>query len=214
MNTVQNTPHHMYTVGDHIIHSLTEIEPDKCCRLTMLFHDMGKPAASFEDGEVRHFYGHAHVSVELGRGIMTRFLMAPAFRDRVLTLVKRHDDVVAANPRAVKRMLAKLGGDVDLFRSLCDLKKADALSQAPHCRGRADTAEELKRILDEILEANEAFSLKHLAINGHDVINLGATGGPTVGQALEATLEEVVDEQIPNEREALLSFVAQWLKQR
>lgn len=208
----QRTPYHIYDVLEHTAWVVQHTPPERLVRWAALLHDMGKPAAAFEDGEVRHFYGHAHVSVELGRGIMTRFLMSPAFRDRVLLLVRRHDDVVAPNQRAVKRMLAKLGGDVELFRALCDLKKADALSQAPHCRGRADAADELKLILEAVLAANEAFSLKHLAIDGHDVLKLGANAGPAVGKALEAALEAVVDEQVPNEREALLAFVSDWLE--
>lgn len=210
----QRTPYHIYDVLEHTAWVVQHTPPDRLVRWAALLHDMGKPAAAFEDGEVRHFYGHAHVSVDLGRGLMSRLLISPAFRDRVLLLVKRHDDLVAPNQRAVKRMLAKLGGDVELFRALCDLKKADALSQAPRCRERVAGAEELKRILDKVLEANEAFSLKQLAISGRDILELGIDAGPMVGKALEATLDAVVDEQIPNEREALLSFVANWLEQK
>ncbi len=209
----QRTPYHIYDVLEHSAWVVQNTPPDRLVRWAALIHDMGKPACAFEDGEVRHFYGHAHVSVELGRGIMTRFLMSPSFKDRVLLLVKRHDDVVKPNHRAVKRMLGKLGGDPDLFRSLCDLKRADALSQAPHCAARAETADELKGILESILAANEAFSLKQLAINGNDIMALGVKAGPVVGKVLEAALDAVVDEQVPNEREALLAFSENLLRQ-
>ena len=44
METEQETPHHMYSVGEHTLHALQNIRPDKVLRLTMFFHDMGKPA--------------------------------------------------------------------------------------------------------------------------------------------------------------------------
>lgn len=43
METEQNTPHHCYTVGEHILKSLTEIENDRLLRITMLLHDIAKP---------------------------------------------------------------------------------------------------------------------------------------------------------------------------
>ena len=42
METVQNNPHHCYNVGEHILHAMLEVEPDKVLRLGMLFHDIGK----------------------------------------------------------------------------------------------------------------------------------------------------------------------------
>ncbi len=205
----QRTPYHIYDVLEHTAWVVQHTPPERLVRWAALIHDMGKPAAAFEDGDVRHFYGHAHVSVDLGRALMTRFLMAPAFRDRVLTLVKHHDDVISPDTRAVKRVLGrKLGGDADLFRSLCDLKRADAFSQAPHCAPRAEVAQELKRVLDEILESKEAFSLRQLAVNGRDILSLGVEAGPRVGAILDAALEAVVEGDLPNEREALLAFAA------
>lgn len=43
METEQNTPHHCYNVGEHILKSLTEIENDRLLRITMLLHDIAKP---------------------------------------------------------------------------------------------------------------------------------------------------------------------------
>ena len=59
MQTAQNSPHHMYTVGEHTIQSLAQIESKKTLRLAMLFHDIGKPSCKTtgEDGQ-DHFYGH------------------------------------------------------------------------------------------------------------------------------------------------------------
>ena len=49
MKTDQNTPHHCYTVGEHILKSLLHVRADKVLRLTMLLHDIGKPVVKITD---------------------------------------------------------------------------------------------------------------------------------------------------------------------
>ncbi|WP_417052008.1 CCA tRNA nucleotidyltransferase [Ellagibacter isourolithinifaciens] len=205
----QHTPYHIYDVLEHTAHVVDGVPADRLVRWAALFHDMGKPACFFfgKNG-VGHFYGHANVSVMLARGIMSRLKMSPTFANRVLTLVKHHDEVVEPTPRAVKRMLARLDGDVELFCALCDLKRGDARGQAPHCAGRIDAAYELEKVLADIQKANEAFTLQSLAIDGRDVMVLGIPRGPEVGKALSRALDAVIDEKVPNEKGALLNYLS------
>ena len=63
----------------------------------------------------------------------------------------------------------------------------------------------IREILTEIKAENSCLSLKELAVNGHDLMALGYTG-KAVGQCLNALLEQVLDEKLPNEKEALLTF--------
>lgn len=211
----QKTPYHIYDVLEHTARVVDGVPAYPLVRWAALLHDMGKPAAFFTgpDG-VGHFYGHAHISVELARGVMRRLGMSSSFTERILELVERHDDDIAPTPKAVKRALARLGGDTELFAALCDLKRGDARAQAPHCIGRVALADELERILDGILAADEAFSLKQLAIDGRDVMALGVGQGPGVGEALHAALDAVIDGRAPNDRDALLALVAAWRDER
>ncbi|WP_302964770.1 CCA tRNA nucleotidyltransferase [uncultured Adlercreutzia sp.] len=206
----QVTKYHIYDVLEHTAWVVQHTPPKPLQRWSALFHDMGKPAAAFfeeRDGErVEHFYGHAAVSVVLAEGIMRRLPFPAWLRRDAPVLVRVHDDVVPASSRAVRRMLGRLGGRTDLFEALCDIKRADALAQAPFCAPRADTAEELRGILHEVLEAEEAFTVKQLAIGGEEVMALGVEAGPEVGRILDAALDAVIDGRLPNEREALLSF--------
>lgn len=204
----QKTPYHVYDVLEHTAYVMQNTPPYPLVRWAALFHDMGKPQAfSTDEAGVGHFYGHAALSMELAQSVMKRLKMPPSMISDVLALVKYHDDVVEPTPKAVKRMLGRLGGRTDLFRALCDLKRGDALAQAPHCRSRTAHADKLDRVLDAVLEAQEAFSLKDLAIKGDDLIALGIKPGPDIGRLLDGALEAVIDEQVPNERAALLSFV-------
>lgn len=205
----QCTPYHSYDVLEHTARAVAGTPPYPLVRWAALFHDMGKPGAFFKEETGRgHFYGHAKISVALTRGIMERLSFSPAFKERVLILVERHDEVYEPTPKAVKRALARVGGDVELFRALCDLKKGDASAQAPaYAAERMERADQLRRVLEEILAADEAFSLKHLAINGKDAMKAGIPQGPAIGDALNAALDDVIDERIPNDREALLAFL-------
>ena len=206
----QKTPYHIYDVWEHTAWAVQHSPNTTLSRWSALLHDAGKPAAFFtrEDG-VGHFYGHAALSCMLARSIMTRLGFSHATCDRVIELVKRHDDVIEPNPRAVKRALARMGGDAELFSALCALKRADSLSQAPQYASRVEAVNELERIMRDIIAANEAFSLKDLAINGHDILSLGVTPGPSVGMHLSETLDAVIDGHVANERDALLGFVSQ-----
>ncbi len=69
----QNTPHHRYDVAEHTIRAMKYVKRDKILRLTMLFHDMGKPSTKTTDENGRdHFKGHALVSEEIARKVLRR----------------------------------------------------------------------------------------------------------------------------------------------
>lgn len=210
----QRTPYHAYDVLEHTARAVGATPAYPLARWTALFHDMGKPAAFFTDADGRgHFYGHAKISVALAHGAMDRLGVAPSFRDKVLLLVQRHDDVLEASQRSVKRALARLGGDPQLFRALCDMKRADAAAQAPeYAQTRMEHAEQLRRVLEKILSDGEAFTLKSLNVNGRDAIKIGIPEGPAIGAALNAALDAVIDELVPNEQTALLKFLQEWKK--
>lgn len=204
----QRTPYHIYDVLEHTAFAMERMPPTRLGRWAALFHDMGKPAAAFIGPDGReHFYAHAQVSMALARGVMGRMQMSQGFQKKVLALVEHHDDAMEPTARSVKRMLARLGGDAELLRTLCHLKRADALAQAPFCAERAVLAEELEAILDDILAEGAAFSIRDLAISGRDLIGCGVPKGPRVGALLEEALEAVVDERVANEREALIELL-------
>ena len=73
METPQNNPHHCYTVGEHTLKGVSLIRRDRILRLTMLLHDIGKPAVRTTDEKgIDHFYGHPSVSREMAVQILRR----------------------------------------------------------------------------------------------------------------------------------------------
>ena len=211
----QHTRYHVHDVLEHTARVIDGAPASSLVRWAALLHDMGKPALFFMDANgVGHFYGHPLLSTQMARGVMARLALPSALRAQVLELVLCHDDDLLPTPRSVRRMLAGLGGDVELFRALCDLKRADAAGQAPHCRSRIAEIDEAEKVLDRILAAGDAFTLKRLAVDGRDAMELGVPEGPLVGEALGAALEAAVDGIVVNERDALRAFIAGWVAER
>ena len=205
-NCEQNTKYHIYDVLEHTAFVMQYAPADLTVRWAALCHDMGKPPASFrgEDG-VSHFYEHPKLSVALARPMLERLKMSPRFVDDVALLVRYHDHVVARSRKSIHRMMAKLQDRNDLFRGLCHLKVADSMAQAPEYHQRARDAALLLEAFNELQEQGEPFSVKDLAINGHDVIERGVPAGPSVGALLNRLFSEVSEGSVKNERDDLLA---------
>lgn len=64
-----------------------------------------------------------------------------------------------------------------------------------------------RALLEQVLENSPCLSLKELAVSGQDLLDAGVPEGPELGRRLQILLELVLEEKLPNEREALLGFV-------
>ena len=62
-------------------------------------------------------------------------------------------------------------------------------------------------IYGTILENNDCFSLKTLAINGNDMKQLGFQG-KEISENLQWILLQVIEEKLPNDREVLLKALS------
>ena len=199
----QHNPHHVFDVFEHTLHSLPYVKRQPVMRLTMLLHDVAKPNCfSLDDRGVGHFYGHAVQGAEMAREILTRLRLDKATIERVFTLIRLHDVQIEPTEKSVKHWLNKLGEET--FRQLLRVKAADNLAQRPDLSCRVEQLRQLEDKIDEILRERQCFSLKDLAVNGHDLIALGMPPGKGLGEALGRLLEEVMDGACPNEKEALL----------
>ena len=76
-----------------------------------------------------HFYGHAAAGAELADACLRRLRLDNALRERVVTLIRRHDLQLEPEPRLVKRWLGRLGPE--LFFQWTALAKADAGAKFP-----------------------------------------------------------------------------------
>lgn len=209
METPQNHPHHCYSVGEHLLHSMKEIAPVKELRLAMLLHDIGKPAVKTQDEEgIDHFHGHPEVSARMAEDILRRLRFDNDTISVVSRLILYHDygSGVMPDRRMVRRAMNKMGED--LLPMLIQVKQADILSQSGHCR--EEKLKQLERwnvLYQEIMEKRECVSIKSLAVTGRDLIALGMKPGPQLGDTLKSLLAIVLDHPELNEKEYLLSQV-------
>ena len=194
--------HHIYDVWEHTLHALEAVPGDLILRLTMLFHDIGKPDCfSLDENGLGHFYGHPARSAQLADELLRRLRCDNETRETVVRLVDWHDRPIALTEQGVARALRRLG-ERDL-RRLIQVKRADNLAQAPAYWTRQQELDLGEQLLEQVLAQNACFSLKQLAVNGRDLLALGLRG-PAIGETLEALLNRVVDGELPNDREALL----------
>ena len=129
----------------------------------------------------------------------------------VCLLIRYHDKPLRPERSCLLNMMRLLSGEgVDtprLIDELMDLKRADTLGKAPSCFYYVETIEEMRSLAHGLLEAGEPYTLKMLAINGGDLIRAGVKPGPELGQLLNAALDAVIEDNVPNEREALLAHL-------
>lgn len=214
METAQNHPHHCYSVGEHILHSLQYVPADKVLRLAMLLHDIAKPVVLEVDEEgITHFHGHAQMGEEMAKTILRRLRMDNDTISKVSRLVRFHDygNGVEPNGRIVRRAVNKVGED--LFPSLLLVRKADILAQSDYKRAeKLQTLAAWENCFDEIRESGQCVSLKTLAINGRDLIEAGFAPGKQLGDILDALLQDVLENPENNTKEYLLDRALKTLK--
>ena len=205
----QHNHHHCYDVWEHTLHAVEAVPCDPILRCAMLLHDIGKPACfTMDEAGVGHFYGHGAISRELADGMLRRLKCGNELRESIVTLVDWHDREVQRTDKAVRRALRNLGEEN--LRRLIHIKRGDNLAQAPEYRHRQAEIDKAEAILDKLLAEDACFSLKQLAVNGRDAMQLGLKG-PAIGRALEGLLDDVVNGDLPNEREILLQKMKEFV---
>ena len=211
METPQNNPHHMYNVGEHLLHTLLEVRPDRSLRIAALLHDIAKPDTETKDSEgISHFHGHAEAGEERAAVILRRLKFDNDTINKVKKYVKYHDYKIEATPRAVRRALNKIGKEY--FYEVLELKKADMLAQSTYQREeKEENLRQVTALYKEILQKQECVSLKELAVTGKDIIELGVPQGKQLGAVLQSLLEEVLENPQHNTREYLSEKVKQMI---
>ena len=199
----QENPYHHLDVYAHTAETVAAIPAEPVLRLTMLFHDCGKPGCYTRDAEgIDHFRGHAPISALLAEQALTRLRYDNQTVKRVKELVLHHDDTLTPTDKCLKRLLNRFG-DVDAF-SLIAVQRADVMGQHPDKRDRLRELDGMSLRLQELLAEHCCYSLKDLAVNGKDLQEIGYSAGRELGDALFTLLEEVMDGDLPNERCSLL----------
>jgi len=170
-----------------------------------LFHDIGKQDTYSKDekGSV-HFYYHEAFSVRAAERIMERLRFSNLMKNKILRLIKNHMRILNLSQEtketALKRLVNQIGDETPLLVLL-------TLADKEGSRGI------LSIQIDEVVEGHclrilELFNEKDIVhpppfITGHDVMALGYSSGPRVGQILNFIRQKQVEGEIKNREEAL-----------
>ena len=209
---------HAYDVLEHTAHVCNAVEAFTAgvaslhLRWAALLHDIGKPACLSIDQYGRgHFYGHPILGAIMAERIMKRLGIPGDVTRPAVALIRYHDHVIRPTERSMRRTMALLeescpGRATTLAHELMDLKRGDAVSKQIKCAWHAVELDEMDKILTREQSKGATVRVTDLAIGGKDVIEaLGISPGPMVGMMLSELLQAVIDDEVKNTREALMT---------
>jgi len=198
-----------YHPDDIFMHSLKtcdEIKMELELRWSALLHDVGKRQMKKVVDEKVVFYNHEVVSAEQTEAILKRFKYSNRVIDKVKLLVRHHmfnlDET--ASDSAIGRFIRRVGREnVD---AILELRRADLSSRGVD--GVDEQVGKLRERIIEYIKKQDAFSIRDLKVNGHDVMKiLGLREGPEVGKVLRKLFNMVTSEPSLNDRERLIEIL-------
>lgn len=217
---------HKFDVLDHLFYACDGAPADKLnVRLAALFHDIGKPAAkkilheTVLDGEKNDgskkeietitFYNHEAFGEKITQKLMTRLKFSNDMISNVCHLVKEHMFHYESNwsEAAVRRFIIRV--KPECMEDLYDLRLADMYGMYNE---KVDVRYsesvklllELKARVEKELSKKTVLSLKSLAVNGRDLMQLGIPAGKELGRILKELLECVIEDPAMNNKERLI----------
>ena len=199
-------PPEFHPEGDVYVHTrlmLTLLKPDASLPLVLsvLFHDLGKPATRVVDetGRIR-FNGHEGVSSEISLRIMHRLRFSNEVIDAVLPAVRLHmsfKDVPNMRVATLKRMMAR-----PTFEEELELHRVDCLAS----HGMLDNH---AMLIAKREEFGRAPLIPEPLITGHDLIELGWKPGKRFAEALQAVQTRQLEGTLTSKEEALTWIAAE-----
>jgi len=193
-------PPEFHPEGDVFVHTrlmLTLLKPDASLPLVLsvLFHDLGKPATRVVDetGRIR-FNGHEGVSSEISLKIMHRLRFSNEMIDAVLPAVRLHmsfKDVPNMRVATLKRMMAR-----PTFEEELELHRVDCLSS----HGMLDNH---AMLITKREEFGRAPLIPVPLVTGHDLIALGWKPGPRFAEILSAVQTRQLEGTLTSREEGL-----------
>ena len=202
----QRSPHHAYDLITHTAHVVEGVPPTLPLRWAALLHDTGKVKTFTLDATGRgHLYGHAKDSAAIADDILRRLKAPTALREEVVPLIGRHMTRLQPDRKLLRRQVSKYG--FPMVEAQLALQQADMGSKGTVEDDGSAVFAEVRQLLADLKAEDACLSLKDLAVNGNDLMALGFQGR-AIGACLNRLLELVVEERLPNKKEALLAFAA------
>lgn len=200
----QKNQYHIYDVLEHSIRAVEQVKAEPALRFAALYHDTGKPdCMSIDENGIGHFYSHPKISKKYAELRTEKLKLSNALSDEIIFLVEHHDNFIKDEPHIIRKKLAKFGEQ--RFRNLIRLQKADCIARGTH-EEYLTYFIRLEKLVNEVINEKPCLTVKSLAVNGYDLINLGFKG-KQIGDILNKMLGFVIENPQDNRKEILLKLV-------
>jgi tRNA nucleotidyltransferase (CCA-adding enzyme) len=202
---VEQNKHHGESILLHNMLAADAIKkPDPILKLALLLHDVGKVKTKQFNPEINdyNFLGHETVGAKMAVKIMKRLKFSSDDIARVDNIIQHHMFYMTdeTKDKTIKRFMS-----LPEFKNILRARLADRKANLAK-KGIPYSFKKLVRRIRVIQTTKQPVTVKDLAINGKDLIDLGLKPGPLFGKFLNNALELVLEQPEQNQKEILLEF--------
>ena len=156
----------------------------------------------------KHMYWAAFLenieNAEAVKKILFELKSDNATRNNAYLLVKELKNPLPSSDEDIRWSLHRIGAD--LFCDYIEILKSD--KKNVNILDKIDTIENRYSL---ILKENHAYEISMLDITGKDLMDIGISKGPKIGEVLEFLLEKVIENPLNNEKSILLSLAKEFI---
>lgn len=193
---VQFSPDHYEDVYRHTIRVLSFTEKDITLRLAALFHDLSKPQGlTLNVDQIALYEHHAENSGVIARNILESLHFEKKLAHEIGEIIALHETSFPEQLPEMCRWLAKTGEKVLLAG--IRLKECDLLAMVSGQGRKLENCSRARSLVMEIKNRQLPYQVKHLDLNGDDLLELGFKG-KRIQTILEELLECVLDNKVAN----------------
>ena len=186
-------------------------------KLAGYLHDVGKVhTRKYNEKKKTHTYiDHDKISVDIVEGELTDLKFSNSDVNFIKNLISAHMYAPPKTRKQLRKLKRRLEELEITYQDYLRLLIADSHSRYSKVKSDKLNISRIKGLLrldKEIIEKNEPFSRKHLAVDGNDLIQtLKMKQGEEVGKILEFLLEKVIDNPKLNNRKDLLILAMRFI---
>ena len=156
----------------------------------------------------KHMYWAAFLenieNVEAVKKILFELKSDNATRNNTYLLVKELKNPLPSSDEDIRWSLHRIGAD--LFCDYIEILKSD--KKNVDILDKIDTIENRYSL---ILKENHAYEISMLDITGKDLMDIGISKGPKIGEVLEFLLKKVIENPLNNEQSSLLRLAKEFI---
>ena len=116
----QKSEWHCFDVWNHTLTTVNACDMNPEDRLVLLLHDIGKPFSYQDDGNMRHFKGHAKKSAEIAKVVLDRFNINNETKTTLLKLIELHSCSIDVDSININK------NNVNFYKRLLKIQMCDA----------------------------------------------------------------------------------------